>query len=812
MTFCTTTWSPRVGYCRALVRGLQRHHPNCRIVVLWLGPPGSAPGNAPWPPGVQLISLQDLSIGEDSLRQLQRSRLDNDGYLLALEPRVLEWTLANVGSPAIFVADDFQIFGPLNQAADAARAAGLSFVRRSPPVAANSTAALTPLSELPTVEEHLIGVARGQEAWLRAWQKHWLRAAATGAEPADGFLDLAPDLVPEPQFLEPGLNWGWWSPTSAPFCQPTNPGEPALAIHFHGFDHRKPHQSTSEFGDWLPLRLSEHDGIADLFESYSREVASLQVQATPESEWACAGFGETRVAADPFAVRCWRRAYERAVIGREPWPPNGPGADEKALVAWLSEPPEGSSSNLSRYLLTVYEARPDLQLAFPDLVRHGDALLRWAGTHGRRELAIPDRVGRSTVVRFPRPRPRVPKRTAPRDPPGLGVNVVGLLGSHLGLGEAARQTLAALEGAGVPTRGRSYSPPGVPPLRQVPGPDSRGSLPINLLHLNPPELLQFRRRTGPHLLRRRYNIGVWVWETETMPPAWRDAFPLVDEVWTPSRWVQSIFARETDKPVVTIPHPVAPPEHPRYMNRSYLGLPDRYTFLFMLDLNSSVNRKNPVGLIEAFTRAFAPGEGPRLVIKTINGVHNSSAYERLLLAARGRPDILVFDRVMSDFERAALLDSCDCYVSLHRAEGFGLALAEAMALGKPVVATAYSGNLTFMTKANSFLVDSEPSRVAAEGDRYPGHHAWAEPNLEQAGSILRQLWEHPEHGRERGSRAAADILATCSPAVVGQMMRARLESIWDQHRSRGGQLTGRSSRGAGQLVRHLVAAARGWET
>src|SRR5207249_3990322 len=123
-------------------------------------------------------------------------------------------------------------------------------------------------------------------------------------------------------------------------------------------------------------------------------------------------------------------------------------------------------------------------------------------------------------------------------------------------------------------------------------------------------------------------------------------------------------------------------------------------FLFMFDFFSTVQRKNPVGLIEAFCRAFEPGEGPQLVLKTINGIRRPHALEEVLWAARGRPDIHVLDRSLTARERDALVTSCNCYVSLHRSEGFGLPLAECMALGKPVIGTAFSGMTDFMTEAN----------------------------------------------------------------------------------------------------------------
>ena len=194
---------------------------------------------------------------------------------------------------------------------------------------------------------------------------------------------------------------------------------------------------------------------------------------------------------------------------------------------------------------------------------------------------------------------------------------------------------------------------------------------------------------GEDFFEERPAIGVWAWETDQVPDRWKSSFELLDEIWVYTDYVADNLARAASIPVRRVPPPVLRPE-PGDVQLD-LGLPDGFRFLFMFDFFSTIQRKNPVGLVEAFRLAFEPGEGPQLVIKTINGVHRPHALEQLLWAARGRPDIHVIDRSLGARERDALVTGCDCYVSLHRSEGFGLTLAECMALGKPVIATAFSG-------------------------------------------------------------------------------------------------------------------------
>jgi glycosyltransferase involved in cell wall biosynthesis len=228
-------------------------------------------------------------------------------------------------------------------------------------------------------------------------------------------------------------------------------------------------------------------------------------------------------------------------------------------------------------------------------------------------------------------------------------------------------------------------------------------------------------------------------------------------------------------PVTPVPPPVQRPADGVEPLR--LGVPPGFLFLFVFDYLSTVQRKNPVGLIEAFRRAFAPGEGPQLLIKTINAPLRPLAEEEVLWAAHGRPDIHVVDRSLSAGELSGVMAACDCYASLHRAEGFGLTMAEAMALGKPVIGTGYSGNVDFMTSENSYLVDFTIGRVGAECEIYPPEGEWAEPSIEHAAELMRRVYGDPQEARRLGAQAAEDIARTLSPEATGAAMRRRLEEL-----------------------------------
>src|SRR3954464_12042834 len=333
-----------------------------------------------------------------------------------------------------------------------------------------------------------------------------------------------------------------------------------------------------------------------------------------------------------------------------------------------------------------------------------------------------------------------------------GVNVVGFFRAEFGQGEAARRLVAGLERADHPLRTLPHHPI---PHREEPPFEEReadGVFPTNIVCLNAEHLLTFARGEGRELIAGRYTVGLWFWETNRLPPELRPALGYVDEIWVASPFVADAISAETSKPVLTFPLPVVAPP-PSSLTRADLGLADdAYVFAFVFDFFSTIERKNPLGLIEAFTRAFPEPGRPLLYLKTINGERSRDELARVRAAAAGRPDVRIEDGYVAGDRLAAMTQHCDCYVSLHRSEGFGLTIAEAMALGKPVIATAYSGNLAFMDEESSFLVPYSLTALRQAVGPHPAGTVWADPDLDEAARLMRSAFDDPEAARERGLR------------------------------------------------------------
>jgi glycosyltransferase involved in cell wall biosynthesis/SAM-dependent methyltransferase len=358
-----------------------------------------------------------------------------------------------------------------------------------------------------------------------------------------------------------------------------------------------------------------------------------------------------------------------------------------------------------------------------------------------------------------------------------GVNVVGFFRAEFGQGEAARRIVAALEQAGLPFSTVTYDR--VPHRQDHPFDERSGEAvyPANILCLNAEHLLQFVQGDGRELLRGRYSTGVWFWETGRLPRQLRPALDFVDEVWVASDFVREAIAAETPKPVLTLPLPVLVPAPPA-ITRADLGWPeDAVVFLFVFDFFSTLERKNPLGLIEAYKQAFPEPARAILYLKSINGDGAPGELARVRAAAEGRPDIVLSDGYVEHDRLTALSAFCDCYVSLHRSEGFGLTIAEAMAYGKPAIATGYSGNLAFMDEDSSYLVPYSLTSLEQAVGPYPAGTVWADPDLDEAARLLREVVENPEEARERGLRGREAVAGRQSLERAASFLAERVPQL-----------------------------------
>jgi glycosyltransferase involved in cell wall biosynthesis len=305
---------------------------------------------------------------------------------------------------------------------------------------------------------------------------------------------------------------------------------------------------------------------------------------------------------------------------------------------------------------------------------------------------------------------------------------------------------------------------------------------INVIHFNPDVIIENVSQFGAEQFDGRYNIGFFFWETSKACLAHRLGAHLVDEIWVATEYNRQVFQAITDKPVIVVGTPVPRIDDLSWASRDYFGLPaGAFTFLYTFDGASRFTRKNPQGAVRAFQQAFPDDVGVRLVLKTQNTQWLTAADEHIYAELRRQSErdrrIIVIDESFSANEVHGLISVCDCYVALHRSEGFGYGMAEAMKLRVPVIATGYSGNADFTTEETAWPVRHRLVPVPARDFVYEEEgQEWADPDLEHA--AMRMLEVRTDPRREARLEAAhALVHARYDAAVVGRTYRERIASI-----------------------------------
>ncbi|HEV3455172.1 MAG TPA: glycosyltransferase, partial [Thermoanaerobaculia bacterium] len=415
--------------------------------------------------------------------------------------------------------------------------------------------------------------------------------------------------------------------------------------------------------------------------------------------------------------------------------------------------------------------------------RFGAALARYRQDHG----TTLDRREEQQIRRRQRPRgARITvidaleragdrQRVAAGPVPELrGVNLFGYHKSPIGLGSLSRGLATALAGAGARVQRNVMGNPAMDadlrPEDFVRTYDHR--LDTNLF-VSYPHLHELLLPLLPeHVTSCRRNIVYLAWEQRDGSHYWPAVFKDFDAVWALSDFAAESFRRFMRREVQTVPCVLDLEALPAPGERSDFGLePGKLTFLYVFDANSSLERKNPEAVVRAFAAAFSGRDDVCLVLRIGNGhrLHHRENVKRLLALVPAGLDVRLVLEPLAHADLLRLLAAADCYVSLHRAEGFGYTCAEAMAYGLPVIATGYSGNLQFMDRRNSFLVDCREAAVAVADGPYQRGSMWAEPDVEHAAALMRLVYDRPDLARAVGARARADVRRTLSPDAVARI-------------------------------------------
>ncbi|HUC50447.1 MAG TPA: glycosyltransferase [Xanthobacteraceae bacterium] len=363
---------------------------------------------------------------------------------------------------------------------------------------------------------------------------------------------------------------------------------------------------------------------------------------------------------------------------------------------------------------------------------------------------------------------------------GMPIAIAGLFSTMSGIGEGARLAYDALDAAGMQPAAFDIS--ATFGQKEIEGPARRPIVPGTggtlVVHHNAPFLPHALWALGRARVRGRRVIGYWAWEFPRIPESWYPSLRYLHEVWVPSGLARAAVVSGTDLPVHIVPHPLPPPVVTPNM-RARLGLPeDVLIVLTAFHMGSAFTRKNPLAAIAAFRRAFGDALDRLLLVKVIDHGASPIAHEALHRAIEGAANIRLLNVMLAPPDMSGLMDAVDIVLSLHRSEGFGLVPAEAMQLGKPVVATGWSGNMDFMNAGNSAPVayTMVPVQDPYDGAFIADGQLWAEPDVDDAANWLRRLAAEPDLRRRMGETARREIARQLSPQSVAQTIAKLLEA------------------------------------
>lgn len=481
--------------------------------------------------------------------------------------------------------------------------------------------------------------------------------------------------------------------------------------------------------------------------------------------------------------------------------------DDAGFLSSLQAPVNRRDLSLTQLQHLIWTARPDVQSAF-SLPGQQIEFLQWFYTHGLEEHGywpLLSEQEKQLLLELPEPwRSRIQtailqklEPTEPRIPftqRSFGVNLIGYAFGQLGIGEDARMAARSLLAAKVPMTMLNFPP----------GPDvsqndrsmeqhvaEKGLFTFNLFCMTAEENGRYYAEHGRSQFLDRYNIGYWPWELSSWPKNWKMMLNLIDEVWVSSQHTFDALAPICSKPLFLMPTAVELGAVTRFVSRKqareYFGLPEKAKlFCFTFDLKSNIHRKNPQASIDAFLEAFPNGQFSadevKLVIKAHKPAKRHPAWEKLKRLAAEDKRIHIIEGTFSRSDLLALYQACDCFVSLHRAEGFGRSLAEALQLGLHVIATGYSGNTDFCKPPHADLVRYRLIKLKKGQYPHGEGQVWADPDVSHAAELMRRF--------ALTKRVKKNELAwpEFSTSIVGQRYKARLETIYNE---RGRTLTGR---------------------
>lgn len=781
-TICSNNYMP---FAKVLMSSLRTHHPEARLFVCLADEKVDWDGLYDGP--FEIIEARSINIPE--FRRFAFS-YDIMEFNTAVKPFMFEYLLVGQDFERVIYLDpDIMVFSPLDplRAAFADGASLLLTPHLHAPAEGSSNPDDLLIMRSGTYNLGFLGASHGDETlrvirwWMRRLQRHCVNAQDQGLFVDQKFMDLVPGFAPRARILhERGLNLAYWNLSQAMLARQdegwTVDGRPLGFFHFSGFNPHEPDRLSKHSGNF---RAPYDPALAALLSHYRDLLISNGHGTVPTALYA---YGRFR-SGTPIAGLVRRMFRETA--------PDWPGDPFDGFEAWLHRAAPLGSRARPNLLFTNFQSY--LWNHFDNQRHHRDpdepsdlrALTEWYVRHARGEQHLDWRLIEPVAERLGRVPHAGLKAVPAAAADGVDVSVIGYLRTTSGVGMVCRHTLDSLAGSGLRVEGMDVDlgvisdrsvDEAAPLLRD----HAQGRVQI-FANVNADQLPLVLEHLRPRLSSPAYRISMPAWELEEFPDVWLPAFDEIDEIWAQTRWVQRMLAGRIDRPVIHMPVCLTVEPQPPPPPRERFGLPeDRFLFYVSFDFLSFIERKNPEAAVIAFRRMrdrLARGPRPGLVVKTMNGALVSEKQARFLALVADDPDIIVIDQVLSRADTLSLLRNCDAVVSLHRCEGLGLVVAEAMALGLPVIATDYAATAELLTEETGYPVDFR--LVAVRPGEYPmsAGQRWADADTDHAAWLMQRLMQRPEDAARRTAAAAARLERLHGRGIVRERQLRRLAEL-----------------------------------
>jgi glycosyltransferase involved in cell wall biosynthesis len=724
---------------RVLMDSAKRHHPAWDRFVLLVGDP---PGSDRAEESFTSVPLEALPLPNPRQFCFRYSILELN---TAVKPWMFEHLFGRGYDRVIYIDPDIVIYSPL---AEIDEVPSDTFLILTPHltgfIGGDEHPSERTILQAGTYNLGFLAVSRQpQLASFLKWWKEKLEFQCV-VDPVRGlfvdqkWIDLTPGLFSGVTILRhEGYNVAYWNlgqrTVIGDSSGATVNGQPLRFFHFSGFDPALPGM-LSRF-DYV-RKVRDTGDAAKLIEDYGAAIRAAGYESYRNAPYAFGIFADgTRIPA--MARVAYRNSSAlQSKCGSDPF-------EHPEVFRGLRDPSRSfRAARLAEKTYTTLSRARSLVLLIPRPIRTS-----------LREFLL----GRRDAV----PRTARAESSLPS-----GLNIVGNVTHDTGVGESARLCQKACEAAGLSNH-----------LIDVSSRDGLAQQPVyraSAYHVNADQLPKVYRSIPGLFASSAYNIGVWHWELPELPDALIASAAPLDEIWAPSAFVQSAISRKLTIPVVHMPHGIEVTNIETCTPQELGVPPGRFTFLCMFDFDSVMHRKNPLGAVDAFRRAFPDPSPAALLIKAGHAAGHRQEYAELEKRLRNIPGVFLTNRTLSRARVNGLLFACDALVSLHRSEGFGLILAESMFLGKPVVATGWSGNMDFMNSANSCPVGYELVALDRAIQNYPAGQQWADPDIDHAAHLMRRVFEDSDYRTRIGERARVTIRSQFSPEAAGNRYHRRL--------------------------------------